>query len=530
MKRVLTFLVLLSVASGLFGQEVMVGTVTFVTSTNVYVNFEATDKIQIGEILQLNGSNCLKITDKSSISIVCSILNDCNVKKGDSVAYNVLSTEEPAVEAEEQQQLEETDDEVESKPKQLENESMYKERIRGRVTLASYNTFSDVREDRNQLVTRFSLNANHISDSKFSVESNLSYRSISTPSGSSYDGRSSIFNIYNLNVRYDASPTIAVTLGRKINPKAYSIGAVDGLQVEKYFDNFYIGAFAGSRPDYKDYGFNTDLIQYGGYVGIEGNTESLSSVTTIGAVEQTNSGVTDRRFIYFQHSSTIASNFNVYSTVQYDIYSKGEGNSSRLTNLYISGRYKFSRAANLMVSFDSRKRIIYYETFQTELEQLIDDDLARQGIRARLNVRPLKNLWMGLSYSRRFREDDTNKSDNIYAYFTLSSIPKIGGRFNVSYNMNTSDYLTSNIASARYSRDLFENKLYADITYRMANYSYDNRDIDYNQNFYGLGLSYRFSRTWQLSFSGEMSQFEDENSYRFYTRLTKRFYSSKKKR
>ena len=509
----------------------MVGTITFVTSSNVYVKFDTTDKIQIGEILKLSGENCLQVTDKSSVSIVCTVLNDCAVQKGDTVTYTVKSAEEPVVEPEKPQVVDGYVGEEEIKPKLPQKESIYQERIRGRVTLASYNTFSDTRGDRNQFVTRFSMDADHISDSKFSVESNLSYRSVNVPSESTYSGRTSIFNIYNLNVRYDATPSLSVTLGRKINPKTYSIGAVDGLQVEKYFNNFFVGAFAGSRPDYEDYGFNTELIQYGGYFGIEANTEELTSVTTVGAVEQTNSGTTDRRFIYFQHNGTIASNFNVYSTLQYDIFGTGEGSSSsRLTNLYISGRYKFSRAANLMVSYDSRRRIIYYETYQTELEQLIDDDLARQGIRARLNVRPAKTLWMGVSYSKRFREDDTNKSDNIYAYATLSKIPKIGGRLNVSYNMNTSDYLTSNIASARYSRDLFENKLYADITYRMANYSYDNRDIDYNQNFYGLGLSYRISKTWQLSFSGEMSQFEDENSYRFYTRLTKRFYSSKKKR
>lgn len=527
----------LGVASGLYGQEEMLGTITFITSNNVYVKFDATDVMKIGDILQFSGGDCLRITDKSSVSIVCSILNDCPIKKGDTVTYLVKTSDEPIDEAQEPQiEVAPVEEEI-TRPQEAEKESMYKERIRGRITVASYNSFSDVREDRNRLMTRFSLNADHISDSKFSIESNLSYRSISVPSESTYTGRTSIFNIYNLNVRYDATPSLSLTLGRKINPKAYSIGAVDGLQVEKYFGNFYVGAFAGLRPDFEDYGFNSDLLQYGGYVGIETQTEGISSVTTVGAAEQTNAGATDRRFIYFQHNSTIASNFNVYSTVEVDIFrgdsiptdSTRASKNTRLTNLYLSGRYKFSRDVNVMVSYDSRKRIIYYEYLtQIEINQLLDDDLARQGLRARLNVRPIKTIWLGLSYSKRFQEDSANKSDNIYAYATLSRIPKIGGRLNVSYNMNTSNYLTSNIVSGRYSRELVKSKLNADFTYRMASYSYENRDIDYSQNFYGLGLSYRISRTWQFSFSGEMSQFEDENSYRFYTRLTKRFYSSKK--
>lgn len=528
MKRLIIGIILLNLSTALFGQDganVLIGTVSFVTSNSVYVKFSSTKEIKIGETLQLSGTDCLLVVNKSSTSIVCSFINNCEIKKGDSVSYKVSDLEEIIVEnIETEAALEETisTDEIDVQAINSEENPIYKEKIRGRVSVASYNLFSNVREDRHRIMTRFSLNAYHINDSKISVETQLAYRKIMLASESNYSRRTSIFNVYNLNIRYDATPTFSVTAGRKINTKAPSIGAVDGVQLEKYFGKFYVGAIGGFRPDYYNYGFNADLLQYGGYVGIETKSKDINSQTTLGAMEQTNSGSTDRRYIYFQHFSTIASKLNIFSSMELDIFGK-TGNNTRLTNLYLSLRYRFSRNANVTVSYDSRKQIIYYESFKTDIDRLLDEDLARQGFRARLNLRPIKLLWVGFSYSNRFQSDNQNKSDNIYGYATLTKIPKIGGRLNISYNMNSSNYLTSDIFSARYSRDLVKNKLNGDINFRSANYSYKNRDNEYSQNTIGLGLSYRISRTWQFNISGEQTQLDDEKNYRFYTMLTMRF-------
>lgn len=507
-------------------KEVLIGTVSFVTSNNIYVKFENTESIEIGAVLQLNNTDCLKVTEKSSTSVVCNIIKDCVVKKDDKVTY-VLKINDV-------QPTEEIDDNVDEtipaeviQPKEVypKEEPLYKESIRGRISVASYSTFSDLREDRHRLQTQFSLNANHINNGKFSIESFLAYRNnLAQPEN--YSGRTTIFNVYNLNATYDATPTLSISMGRKINTKASTFGANDGLQVEKYFGNFYFGGVAGFRPDFFDYAFNSDLLQYGGYVGMENSTDSYLGTTTIGAMEQTNAGATDRRYIFFQHSSTIASNLNLFSSGEMDIFSDS-GSETRLTNLYLSARYRFSRALNAMVSYDSRKRIIYYESFRTEIEQILDEDLARQGIRARINVRPSKGIYLGASYSSRFQSDNQNKSDNIYGYITFSKIPKIGGRINGSYNMNTSNYLKSNIFSTRYSREIFNNIINADVYYRLAKYDYENQDSNYSQSYYGLQINYRISRRWQFNISGEMSQFEDENGFRFYAQLTKRFMKKK---
>jgi hypothetical protein len=510
-------------------EEVFEGTVTFVTANNVYVRFASTEEIEIGDSLQFGNADCLRVTQKSTTSVVSTPINDCVVTTGDVITFTFRrNSEEPdtprdPIVEDEEVPLTNVDENTTYK----ETESLYRENIRGRVSIGSYNTFSNLRDNRDRFQARFSLTANHIGDSKFSTDTYIAYRGLlSTPED--YTGRTSLFNVYNLNMRFDATENLSVTAGRKINPKATSVGANDGLIVENYFGNFYTGGMAGFRPDFFDYGFNADLFQYGGYAGIETNAADFYSQTTLGAMEQTNNGSTDRRYLFFQHNSTIASNLNLFSSMELDIFGR-EGNTSRLTNLYLSARYRFSRAVNAAISYDSRKRIIYYQTFQTEIEQILDDDLARQGFRLRLNVRPAKIVWLGASYSNRFQSDQQNKSDNIYVYGTLSRIPGIGGRFNISYNHNTSNYLTGAIVSVRYSRDIVENKLYGDVYFRRADYSYNNIDEDLNQNYFGGGLNYNFSKTWQLNFSGELSTFGEEQNYRFYTRLTKRFYSKNKR-
>lgn len=530
MRNIITGILFLSFSISIYSQdtaETLNGTVTFVTSNNVYVRFDDTSLIKQGDTLKLNGTDCLLVEQKSTSSVVCSIINNCEVKKDDTVSITVS---QPVTDPEPDETIvidEPPVSNVDVEPEYKEESSLYKESIRGRASVASYNTTSNLRENRGRFQARFALTADHIGDSKFSIESNLAYRGLMiTPAD--YEGRTSIFNVYNLNVRFDATESLSLTAGRKINPKASSVGANDGLQVEKYFGNFYIGGIGGYRPDFFDYGFNSALLQYGGYLGIETNSADFFSQTTLGAMEQSNDGATDRRYMFFQHNSTIASDLNLFAAMELDIFGN-EGATSRLTNLYLSARYRFSRAVNAMISYDSRKRIIYYETFQTEIERLLDDDLARQGLRLRLNVRPAKILWMGASYSSRFQSDQQNQSDNIYAYVTLTRIPKIGGRINVSYNTNSSRYLTSNILSVRHSRDLVKSKLYGDIYFRMADYSYENLEAEYTQNYYGGSLSYNFTRTWQLAVSGEYSSFGEENMMRFYVRLSKRFYSKNNK-
>lgn len=531
MKFKLHFIIALTaLTSNAFGQDNIVqGQVSFVTTNNIYVKFDDTSTIKVGDSLHLVGrdKSCLLVKSKSSTSCVCSIINDCEIQKGDEVIFNLVIIAEP-------QPKQETPTELLVAPVVEEvTESLYKENINGSVSLSGYGNINSERENRTRLMTRLALNASHIKNSKFSFDTYINYRYIFEQADSTSLPQNSFFRVYNLSVRYDVLPSFSMILGRNINPKISSLGAMDGLQLEKYFGKFYIGAIGGFRPDIFDYGLNTDLLQYGGYAGVLTDDKKFYSQTTLGFLEQQNAGETDRRYAYFQHNSTVFKNLNLFSSLELDLFSKVDGmtsNDIRLTNLYVSARYRISRKVNLMLSYDSRKRILYYQTFQSQIDRLLNDDLARQGLRARLNIRPFKYISAGFSYARRFRSDQQNKSDNLYGYVTWTRIPTIGGRLSLSYNRNESNYLLSNIGSLRYSRDLVKNKLYGDFYYRFVDYNYYSMIDSLLQHYIGANLSYNINRNLLFSISGELAITEIENNYRIYARIVQRFNSKINKR
>jgi len=487
MVRRITFIALLS-CFGLFSQEsVLNGEVSFVTSNNIYVRFDDTSLIKIGDSLRIDGHKgepCLLVNSKSTTSCVCRFLDDCEITKGEKVIFivpkrvnvSLVSEEKPKSTAE---------------PVELEQaDLLYPQEITARISASTYSLVANNREDRHRLMSRLSIDANHINDSKFSADVYMNFRQILNQGSTSSIQNNTRLRVFNFGVNYEASPTLNVTLGRNINPKIASLGAIDGLQAEKQFGHSYVGAIIG--------------------------------------IEQRGNGEIDRRYTYLQHSSTLFKKLNLFASAEMDIYSKMDlvaKNELRLTNLYTSVRYRFSRAVNAMVSYDARKRIIYYETYRSDLEQLLDDDLARQGFRTRVNFRPIKNVYTGFSYSKRFQSDQQNQSDNIYGYFTLSKTPYIEGRSSLSYNRNQSNYLLSNIASFRHSRTFMRNRLNTDLYYRFVHYDYANINDSLLQHFVGADVSYNITRTLLFSVTGEYSMYNDSKNYRIYTRIIQRFHN-----
>ena len=156
-------------ALGLFGQNtsnVLEGEVTFITSKNVYVKFENTARIQLGDTLFITVENApqLVVMNKSTTSCVCVPVGKTSVAKGDKVIFlgkNATKVNEspdkvePAVE-------EPVEDKAAPRPEALASENektLFKERIRGRISASSYHNIASARDDRNRFMSRFWLDA-----------------------------------------------------------------------------------------------------------------------------------------------------------------------------------------------------------------------------------------------------------------------------------------------------------------------------------------------------------------------------------
>jgi hypothetical protein len=513
--------------------SLILGEVTFISSEHVYVRFQTTELIHIGDSLNsiANSLPCLRVEKKSSTSCVCAILQDCVISKNDKISARVPLEQpvktKPSIPEKPIATPAVQEDEVEPQAfETLEDIEAYQERIRGRISASSYSNISGgANEDRHRMMLRFSFNAFHINNSKLSVESYFNYRQNFLPSNP--DNRQTrFFRVYNLALSYDLDATTKLILGRKINRKISSVGAIDGLQIEKSFGKFYTGGIVGFRPDIQEFGFNPRLFEYGAYAGVSLNNRNYSSESTLGFLQQHASGMVDRRYAYVQHRSLIGKKFSLFGSMEIDLYGALDtikNGDPRLTSLYVSGRYRFSRAFSLSLSYDARKQIIFYETFRSDIERLLADDEARQGLRFNLSVKPIKYINLGLSASRRYQESNANKSNNINGYISHSRLPRIGGSLSLRYNYNISNYLKSKITSVTYNRYIFDSKLNTQCYFRYVNYEYNKSELFTNQQFYGLSFGYKLPKGMNFHVLGELSASDNKKDFRINTKLIKRF-------
>ncbi len=522
-----------------FGQSsgVLKGTVSFLTSKNVYVKFSDTKDIHIGDTLYLKigqtKSPCLMVNQKSSSSCVCNRIGECKLVKGyEMVHYSSTKKVQKAVQKKRGSKYRQNNTPIAgtSNRKPSRRDRRRQERLRARVSASSSSNGGDGQDWSHRVNYRLSADADHIRNTGFSVETYMNYRRRYLPEKARSVYPASTFRIYTAAVKYEVDSSFSVVAGRKINYRASSLGAIDGVQANKFFGRNYIGALVGFRPDIYDYSFNTNLFQYGLYIGRAHSSRRVYSQTTLGLLEQRNNARVDRRYTYFQYSSSFGRSISLFASFELDLYKRVNGvasNDLRLTNMYLSGRYRFSRKLSLTLAYDSRKRILQYETFKTDIEKLLEDDEARQGARIRFSYRPFRYVFTGLSYSRRFQNSHQNESSNINGFLSWSRIPWVRGRLSVRYNHNISSYLNSDIWSVRHSRTMFRRKVNVDMYFRWVNYAYINSEIQRSSRYYGLNLSFRFPHRLSLSILGEWSERSYGNSYRLNTKLIQRLDSKR---
>jgi len=314
---------------------------------------------------------------------------------------------------------------------------------------------------------------------------------------------SSMPRIFNAAINYDFKRGGRISVGRKYSAKLNSIGSIDGVQAEKSFKNFYVGAMAGFRPDLITFGFNSSLFQYGAYVGYQNNKGKYTSTTTLGYVEQTNNGSTDRRYAALQHDGTLGK-LNLFASTELDLYNP-INNTLRLTSLYLSANYRLTKKARLMLSYDTRKSIVYYQSDFSTINQYPFDDIGRQGLRARFNYTFTTKLSAGVGANIRFQSNNLNQSTNYNGFLTYR-FSNNGGRLNVALGYNTTSSLHYLMPSVTYSRGFIDQKLHLNAFYRLQNFSYVewNKDDVFN-HIIGLGANTQLSKKMNLNLFGEYS-------------------------
>jgi hypothetical protein len=515
------------------------GTVSYITSQNIYIKFKSTENIAIGDTLYVQKGEtlipALVVNNLSSVSAVCTPITSLPFAVNDKLAPRLkpkkipapVKTEMPA-EHKPQPAAEKQETKTDYQTGYKTAENQIKQDIRGRISISSYSDFSNTPGGNSQRMRyTFSIIAKNIANTKLSGET---YISFVQKDGEWYKIQDDIFNglkIYSLALRYDFSPNFTVWVGRKINPRISNMGAIDGLQFETRVKSFTAGILAGSRPDYNDYGFNFNLFQYGAYLSHDLFTQKGSMQSSLAYVEQKNNGKTDRRFTYFQHSNTLIKNLTFFGTVEFDLYkydtvAEKLQNTFNLTNLYLSLRYRVIKRLSLAISYSDRQNVIYFETYKNFLDQLLETESLR-GYTFQVTYNPVKYLSVGVRAGYRDRKSDPKPSKNLYAYATYSMVPVLRICATLSATLLETSYISGKIYSLEISRDLVKGKLYGGLGYRYVDYRYLNADLAVPQSIAEFNLSWNIYKKLLLSLNYE-GTFEKQNQFnRLYINLTQRF-------
>ncbi|MBE0676483.1 MAG: hypothetical protein IH591_17650 [Bacteroidales bacterium] len=521
-----------TILSGQVTTRELTGRVSFISSENVYARFNTTDGINKGDTLYVIIAGVQKpaliVEELSSVSCVCKTFGSVRVSV-DQIVIAVFVPTVPVVQAELKLAGDTAVNAARPADADISELSGDKESsgriLRGSIGINSYSDFSSGSTSPTRFRYTMNIVSENQSDTGLVVKAWISFRHKAGNPENIPSGLSESLKVYTLSASYGFSPSSKITAGRLVSTSITNIGAVDGVAYERNAGHFALGALAGSRPDGVDYGLNPRLFSYGGFVAYGIKTPAVSSGTSLAFMEQMNGGVTDRRFIYFQHSNTIFKNLYLFSSFELDIYTAAAiTNFDRpaLTSAYFAARYRLSRAITLNGSYDARRNVVYYETYRTTTDSLLNYGL-RQGLRMGSTLRISQKMTLGLNTGYRFMESDPRPALNASAYFNYDQLPIAGISGSLSASWLRTGYMAGYFAGVSFTRDFQKGDLNTGIGYRFVDYLIEEPNIRIIQHTGEVSLSYRLPYRIYLSAYYEPMIDAGKTYHRVYMQIRKRF-------
>lgn len=543
MRRYFSLLVAIFCLSPLviFGQERLIaneGKVSYVTTSQVYIRFGSTDGIEKGDTLFLveNGKDksSLTVSQKSSTSCVGKPQDATVWHVGDVVRQYKIRTAKSESKPDNEVNLpvppavipsEVSDSSSQLLAKINQRSSTRKQLINGRLTFSTNGSVNPGDENNFQRIrTVFSMNIKNLASSPVSLESYVTYRhryGIDQVNTGFYDD----FKVFGLSANYDNGGRYTFTLGRKINPYMANMGAMDGVQAAARLGKYQLGAFAGTRPDFNDFSFNAGLPQFGAFIARTDTLGGQAAQTSIAFAEQMNDFRTDRRFLYVQHNNSVLRNMNIFLSSEVDLFKNVNGITDlrpSLTSLYASLRYRVRKNLSVSASYDNRRNVIYYESYQTYVDQLLAQE-TRQGLRFQVNYSPLKFVSLNASAFLRYQGSNPSPTKNWTGAVNLSNLAGKGSYMSLTINVLESYYFKGTISGFRLSENLFKGRLNAEVQYRHVNYAFFSSESDLKQHIGGINLSINLLKKTTLTCSYEGTFQQSGDWHRYFVTVIQRF-------
>jgi len=322
----------------------------------------------------------------------------------------------------------------------------------------------------------------------------------------------------------DAKTPVRFTLGRQASPALAAVSIFDGLLIEYAAPRWAIGGFGGTQPDAVDFGYSSDIREYGFYHQVHGDPGAKNrwNLTTglIGSYEQSE---VNREFLYLQMQYAGPS-FSLYSTEELDfnrgwkVDEAGESSVSS-TGTYLSLNWRPGRIFSMRAGYDSRRNVLLYRDRITPLTEF--DDATRTGVWAGLFFRMGEHFSVGVD-GRSSSGGDAGTADVYTLSFSAERIARI---------------LSIRTRSTSYQNNVEEGWLHAldfDIVLgsrvslgleggRRTTTPLLYPDLGDDLTWYSVDLDVTLARQWYLYLSAERSQGDLENADQLYSAISYRF-------
>ncbi len=297
--KILPFIFILIFSSALLipktSRYVKEGRISFITSQNIYVRFENTEGISVGDTAyyKYNGKfiPVMVIQFLSTTSCSGEKISDINLKVDDQVLVWSINDQPHALTIKNAGNEKDSNLAKDTAQQKIRKDKItipaYRSNFYGSFTVNSFSGFANYANSIGTQSWWYSLNlhAENIGGSRFSFSNYMNF-SYLTSNWSNI--KSNVFNnikIYDLAVGYNINK-FSIWLGRHMNNNISSVGPIDGLQVEKGFGNFAVGGVIGSRPDFLHMGLNSNLFEYGSYINRIDTINHRQMLSTIAIFQQ----------------------------------------------------------------------------------------------------------------------------------------------------------------------------------------------------------------------------------------------------
>lgn len=206
--------------------------------------------------------------------------------------------------------------------------------------------------------------------------------------------------VYRMNtVWHPHGDRLHVTLGRQFSSALTSVSTFDGAQVEYSAPRWGVGTFAGTQPRPIDYGFSTDIEEYGVFTRVrsrpQAGTRWEGVAAAIGSYE---AGKINREYVSLVGRVNSA-RLSLMTQQEIDIF-RGwrhdqENAQLGVTSTFIIGRYRATTRLDLDAGYDNRRDPRLYRDYVSP--ETVFDDSYRQGFWGGFGMRFTPLLRVGLS-------------------------------------------------------------------------------------------------------------------------------------